>query len=200
MKQLKDLTEKQLAWLQKHFKNTKNAVLAEKLGISESGLHRLARQYGLKKTRQFMRKTQRATSEAAKASHLRHGTYPPKGYRIPRSEEYQFKKGETPVQRLGKRKEAARIAKAVESRRQTWKVEHARAVFGLEQKTRLKVRRQPIKKIQARYYLRKRGYIIDDLAFVAYYDENTRRAYKVEARPRRERFYDFKPITDKQST
>ena len=35
MKQIKDLTEKQVAWLQKHFKNTKNAVLAEKLGISE---------------------------------------------------------------------------------------------------------------------------------------------------------------------
>ena len=198
MKQIKDLTEKQVAWLQKHFKNTKNAVLAEKLGISESGLHRLARQYGLKKTPRFMKKCQRATSEAAKASHLKNGTYPPKGYRIPRSEEYQFKKGETPVQRLGKRKEKARIEKAVESRKKTYKLERARALFGLERKIKLHVVKQPLKKIQTRYYLRKRGYIIDDPAFVAYYDENTRRALKIEARPKQQRYYDFKPITERQ--
>ena len=197
MKQIKDLTEKQVAWLQKHFKNTKNAVLTEKLGISESGLHRLARQYGLKKTPRFMKKCQRATSEAARASHLKNGTYPPKGYRIPRSEEYQFKKGETPMQRLGKRKEKARIEKAVESRKKTYKLERVRAIFGLERKTKLHVVKQPLKKIQTRYYLRKRGYIIDDPAFVAYYDENTRRAVKIEARPKQQRYYDFKPITEK---
>ena len=77
---------------------------AKKLGISESGLHRLARLHGLKKTKQFMRKTQRATSDAAKASHHKNGTYPPKGYKIPRSDEYQCKKGETPVQRISKLK------------------------------------------------------------------------------------------------
>lgn len=146
MKRIDDLTEKQVAWLKKHFRNSKNAVLAEKLGISESGLHRLACLHGLKKTKQFMRKTQRATSDAAKASHLKNGTYPPKGYRIPRSEEYQFKKGETPVQRLGKRKEKARIAKCVESRKQTYKLEHARALFGLERKTKLRVVKQLLKK------------------------------------------------------
>ena len=196
MKRLDDLTEAQIAYLVKHFKNTKNALLAEKLGISETGVHRLARKYGLKKTRQFMRKTQRATADAAKASHLKHGTYPPKGYKIPRSEEYQFKKGETPVQRLGKRKEAARVKKAAQTLAATRKMERARALFGLEQKTRLRVKKQPLKKIQTRYYLRKRGYIIDDPAFVAYYDENTRRALKIEARPKQQRYYDFKPITE----
>ena len=137
MKQIKDLTDKQVAWFRRHFQNTKNAVLTEKLGISESGLHRLARQYGLKKTPRFMKKCQRATSEAAKASHLKNGTYPPKGYRIPRREEYQFRKGETPLQRLGKRKEKARIAKAAETRRKTYRLERARALFGLERKTKL---------------------------------------------------------------
>jgi hypothetical protein len=73
-------------------------------------------------------------------------------------------------------------------------MERARALFGLEQKTRLRVKKQPLKKIQTRYYLRKRGYIIDDPAFVAYYDENTRRALKIEARPKQQRYYDFKPL------
>ena len=183
-----------MAYLLKHFKNTKNAVLAEKLGISETGVHRLARQYGLKKTRQFMRKTQRATSDAAKASHLKNGTYPPKGYVIHRSEEFRFKLGETPRERLGKRKDEKRIAKSVETRKATYKLEKARTLFGLPQKTRLRVKKQPLKKIQTRYYLRKRGYIIDDAAFVAYWTEDTRRAVKIEARPKLQRYYDFKPL------
>ncbi len=189
-----NVTEEQVAYLLKHFKNTKNAVLAEKLGISETGVHRLARQYGLKKTRQFMRKTQRATSDAAKASHLKNGTYPPKGYVIPRSEEFRFKPGETPRKRLGKRKDEKRIAKSVETRKATYKLEKARTLFGLPQKTRLRVKKQPLKKIQTRYYLRKRGYIIDDVAFVAYWTEDTRRAVKIEARPKLQRYYDFKPL------
>ena len=192
-----ELTEVQLAYLQKHFKNTRNDLLARKLGISESSLHRLARKYGLKKTRQFMKKTQRATADAAKASHLKHGTYPPKGYIIPHSEDYRFNKGETPRSRLGKRKDEARIAKAVETRKHTYKMERARALFGLERKTKLHVVKQPLKKIQTRYYLRRRGYSIDDPAFTAYWDDNTRRALKIEARPKQKRFYDFKPLTEK---
>jgi len=190
------LSEAQLAYLLKHFKNTNNGQLARKLGISESSLHRLARKHGLKKTRQFMKKTQRATADAAKASHLKHGTYPPKGYVIPRSEEYRFKKGETPRSRLGKRKDEARIAKAVETRKKTYRLERARALFGLERKTKLHVVKQPLKKIQTRYYLRKRGYIIDDAAFVAYWTEDTRRAVKIEARPKLQRYYDFKPLNE----
>ena len=87
------LTQRQEAWLCRHFRNTRNAELAARLGISESSLRRFARSLGLTKTPQFMRKCQAATAAAAKASHLRNGTYPPKGYRIPRSEEFQFKPG-----------------------------------------------------------------------------------------------------------
>lgn len=78
------LTPRQEAWLCRHFRNTRNAELAARLGISETSLHRFARSLGLTKTPQFMRKCQAATAAAAKASHLRNGTYPPKGYHIAR--------------------------------------------------------------------------------------------------------------------
>lgn len=58
------LTDRQTAWLIRHFKHTKNDEICAKLGISASYLHRLARLHGLTKTRQFMRKMQLAASLA----------------------------------------------------------------------------------------------------------------------------------------
>ena len=151
------ITPAQERWLREHFRHTKNFEIAERLGISETSLHRLARAWGLKKTSRFMRKCQRATADAAKASHLRNGTYPPKGYRIPRSEEHRFRPGETGLQRLGERKEGRRVERSAESRRETWREEKARAVFGVERRTRLRVVRLPRYVACQRYYLRSRG-------------------------------------------
>lgn len=183
------LTDRQETWLKKHFKNTKNADLCEKLGISETALHRYARQFGLTKTKQFMKKVQANTAAKAKESHLKHGTYPPKGYRIPRSEEFQFKPGVTNLERLGKRKEAQRIQRSVESRKKTFRYEKARRTFGVPQKTKLRVFQQPRQRILDRCYLKKRGYIIDEVNFVAYWTPETRRATRLEARPKR--YYRF---------
>lgn len=174
------ITEKQEKWLKNHFLHTKNAEVAERLGISESSVHRLARALGLKKSRQFMVKCQREATKAANSSHLLNGTYPPKGYIIPRSEQYRFKKGETSRDRLGAKRENERIRKSAESRKQTYKSEKARAVFGLEQRTRLKVIKQPREKILLRYYLKKRGYIVDDKLRIAYYTDSTKRGKRIE--------------------
>ena len=62
------LTDAQTKWLQKHFKHTKNDVIRERLGLSHSTLHRIARELGLKKTRQFMTKMQMAASMAPKGA------------------------------------------------------------------------------------------------------------------------------------
>lgn len=159
-----ELTDKEVAYLSKHFKHMKNAELAAKLNIGERSVVRLARKLGLTKTAQFMR----------------------------RCEDGRFKKGVTPEQRLGKRKNAERIRKAVESRAKTWKSERARATFGLPQRTKLPVIPQPKKKVELRYYLKRCGYIVDDVARVAYYDENTRRGKRIEEKP--QRWYKFQSI------
>lgn len=115
------LTDKQEKWLIRHYLHTKNEEIALKLGISETAVHRFARALGLKKSRQYMVKCQRATADAAKRSHLINNTYPPKGYKIPGSEKYQFKPGESCLDRLGPKREAQRIQRAVESRKKTYK-------------------------------------------------------------------------------
>lgn len=183
------LTQDQVTYLVKHFKHTHNAELAEHLGISESTLHRLARKLGLKKSRQFMRKCQAATAAAARISHLAFNTYPPKGYRIPGSEKYQFVPGQSTKERIGEERWMAARMKARETRKETFRKERARAAFGLPQKTKLRVKQQPRQKVLDRCYLKRRGYIIDEADVVAYWTPDTRRATRMEARPRR--YYKF---------
>lgn len=178
------LTPKQERWLTNHFKHTKNSECAERLGISPRSVVRIARELGLTKSRQFMAKCQRETAEAAKLSHRLNDTYPPKGFRIPKSEVGQFKPGVTCRQRLGARREAERLRKSAESRRATIKKERARIVWGLEQKTKLKLVTSP-KKIQYRYELRQRGYQIARGASEAYVTAQTSRSSKVERNARK---------------
>lgn len=87
---------------------------------------------GLTKSRQFMAKCQHETAEAAKISHRRNGTYPPKGFKIPNSEAGQFKPGVSCRDRLGAKKDAERLRKSAESRRATIKRERSRIVWGFE--------------------------------------------------------------------
>lgn len=187
-----ELTPKQEAYFVKHFKHTKNAELAEKLGISLRTVNRLATLYGLKKSPQFMHKMQIAASDAAKVYNVTHNNYPPKGYRIPRSEEFQFRPGESLKDRIGEKRWKAAHEKAVESRRKTLRYERARKTFGLEQKTKLRVLRQPKKRILDRYYLKKRGYVLDEQNFIAYWTPYTNRAVRLEAMPKR--YYSFQQL------
>ena len=178
------LTDQQEAWLQKHFKHTKNEDIAEKLGVSLRSVNRLAEKRGLKKSWQFMRKTQLDAAAAANKSNRINGTYPPKGYKIPRSEEFWFQKGEKPVDRLGAKRDAERIAKSAASRKETFKLERARAIFGLPRQTKMQFIQRPRKQVHVRYYLRKRGYVVERGSNVAYYNNQTKRSPKLESEPR----------------
>lgn len=176
------------AYLKARFKNTKNDTIKKVTGLSDGALHRFARRLGLTKTRAFMKKVQ---SEAAMLAHEvnREKGWPPKGYHIPRSEEFRFKKGVDNLMRLGPEKNAERIRKSADSLAQTRKEEKARVAFGLPQRTRLRVKRQPERKIRLRCYLKRRGYVIDEAAHVAYWTEDTRRAPRLEAR--NDRYYRY---------
>lgn len=178
------LTPKQERWLTNHFKHTKNSECAERLGISLRSVVRIARKLGLAKSRQFMARCQRETADAAKESHRRNGTYPPKGFRIPKREVGQFKPGVSCRARLGAKREDERIRKSAESRRATIKKERARIVWGLEQKTKLKLVTNP-KKIQYRYELRQRGYHVARGASEAYVMPLTQRSLKIESNARK---------------
>lgn len=193
-----EATGEQVKWLEKHFRNTRNEDIMERFGWSHSYLHRLARSLGLTKTKQFQTKCQRNAASKARDSHIINGTFPPKGYIIPCSEEYRFKAGETQLQRLGARKERQRIEKSAESRRQTWKEESARRRFGLPQQTKLRVRSYGRKMHVQAHYLRKRGYTVDYRSFTAWYDTETHRCPVLEKKgrnPDKGHYFDFREKT-----
>lgn len=177
------LTDQQEAWLQKHFKHTKNEDIAKKLGVSPRSVNRLAEKRGLTKSRQFIRKTQIDAAAAANKSNRINGTYPPKGYQIPNKEKGYFKKGERPIDRLGAKRNAERIARCAQSRKETFKLEKARAIFGLPRQTKLNVVQRPRKQVWTRNYLRKRGYVVERGSNVAYYNSETQRSLKMETNP-----------------
>lgn len=194
----KSVTEEQRSWLTRHFHNTRNEAIMERFGWSHSFLHRVAREMGLKKTKQFQAKCQRNAADKARESHIINGTFPPKGYIIPGSEENRFKAGVTNEQRLGARKNRKRIEKSAESRRQTWKEERARRVFGVPQRTRLRVLNRGHRFHQSVWYLRSRGYEVDVRNLVAYYDDGTHRCPVLEKKgrnPDKGHYFDFKAKT-----
>jgi len=176
-----DLTDKQKKWIITNFKNTKNDEIMLKIGIKHSALHRFARENGLKKTKQFQRKCQLATTEAARIANKRNN-WPPKGYIIPNKEKRCFKPGQTNLERLGAKKERERIEKAAEARRKTVLAEKRRVLFGLPQKTKLKVVPAPRVKCSYRYLMRKRGYVVLRGSSEVYYTENTNRSETTEIR------------------
>lgn len=177
------LTDEQKEWLVKHFKHTKNAVIAERLGCSVRSVTRIARKMGLQKSKQFVRKCQLNAAAEADRVNRELGLYPPKGYKIPNGEKGRFKKGERCIDRLGAKREAERLAKSVKSRNATFKLERARALFGLPRQTKLRVVRRPKKQAYYRSMLRSKGYIIAWGSNDIYYDNKTQRVPELELNP-----------------
>lgn len=88
------LTTHNKLWLMKNYPDMRNEICADYIGVSLRTLARLARRLGLYKSPQFMHECQAFTAKKARESHLRNGTYPPKGYYSPnlqKGEKYQFK-------------------------------------------------------------------------------------------------------------
>lgn len=156
------LTPENERWLIAHFKHTKNDVIMARLGLSHSTLHRIVRELGLKKTRQFMKKMQAAAASKAKEVCIRTGRYEAlKGTQPPKSEQNRFKKGESVRSRMSPK----RVAEMDRKRRETWKQtrarDRARFTFGFEQKTKFRFVKQSKSKICYRSNMKKKGYVVN---------------------------------------
>lgn len=175
------LTREQIEWFRANFANTTNAEISARLNIKLSTMHRLARAYGLTKSKEFMQDWHKKITAIARATNERNN-WPPKGYIIPRSREFLFKKGVTPLMRLGPEKEAERIRKRTETFRATIASERRRILFGFEQKTKLKLNGSFRDKANVRFQLRKLGYIVERGANTATITPLTRRSERYEKR------------------
>lgn len=175
------LTPEQIEWFRTNYANTTNADIMAYLGIKSSTLHRFARAYGLTKSKEFMDGWQKEITRLARITNARNN-WPPKGYIIPKSSEYGFKKGVTNLMRLGPERNAERIRKSRETRKATIASERRRILFGLEQRTKMKLNGQFRPKANVRYQMRKLGYIIKTGGNTATVTPQTRRSEHYERR------------------
>ena len=192
----KSLTEKQVQWIIRHYKHTKNEDILKKFGVGESTLHRCARKYGLKKSRQQMRKTQMNAALHAREVCRRYGFYEElsarmkqkmnemleRGERIPGS----FMPGESNRDRLSPKRFRECMEKMAATMREIRRKERLRIHWGLPQKTRLRISwgehsGKARKRVIHRNVFRKYKYIVGRGDNTVYYDMQTDRRPQMEA-------------------
>jgi len=156
------LSQEQIDTIIRLFPTTNNKELARITGASKSCIANYARKYHLRKTPEHVTAVHRASGLASAAT----GNIPHLTDEI--------------------------ITRRAETYKQRYKTEKARRLFGLEQKTKIKIRIAPRDYQTQRYYLRQLGYMVDDREKVAYYDDNTKRAFRLEAKPKK--YFSFKPL------
>lgn len=189
------LPDVQIKWLKKHFKHTKNDVIRERLGLSHSTLHRIARELGLKKTRQFMKKMQLAASAAGKAAIEAEDEAAKERRRQQanqnRNPERCFKKGEWSLAKCPPEKLSIINAKRAAAWLKTRQADEARLDWGLPTQTKFHFRRHPDpdknkKLCQLRNYLKSKGYEIPGRSGMAVYiTRETRRSAKMEIKAKK---------------
>ena len=189
----RSLTEKEIGWIIRHYQNTKNEDILRKFGIGESTLHRVARKYGLKKTRQFMKKSQQAAANIGMAVCKEFGIYEQnaeyarqqweerKASGEPLSRWKCFQPGESNKTRLSPKRYKECIEKSKVSRNETIRKERMRIRWGFEQKTKLKLVGGGSIRSSHRHLFRKAGYIVDRASNEVYFDEETVRHPIMEA-------------------
>ena len=187
----RSLTEKEVAWIARHYQHTKNEDILRKFGIGECLLHRIARKYGLKKSRQFMKKVVDANNKSAIAVCREYGLYEKNAESARRQwAEYNakgkphnmgFQKGQSNKDRFGEKRFSEIIAKATATRNETIRKERMRIRWGLPQKTNMKLVGGGRKRTIYKYLFKKRNYIVERGSTDIYYDDLTKRSPTMEA-------------------
>lgn len=185
------LTKEQEEWLKENFSTMKNDVIADRLGISLTRLHVFARAMGLTKDPEFMRQLRRENVDKLK-EHNQTTSYVHAYLSCKRRyEEYVKSGGKTPwqgfkpgvknIERLGPEKNAARIKKLQEIRRQQIARDRRRISLGLDPLTNL-IRASKFTQWEKdfRSNMKRAGYIIFKNDPVIYYDKDTRRSTRRE--------------------
>lgn len=181
----KDLTQEQLAWFMENFEHTKNQKMAERLGTSPRTITRIARELGCQKTKEFMESCQRnASAHAAKVNHAMGGNAGMRNLLI-YGKATRFKAGEKIKERMKQKEYEGMLERRGMSRRALFQSERRRVLFGLEQKTNLRVVRCSRKKICLRHNLRKHGYRIERMSNEVWITPDTQRSIIMEERGRK---------------
>lgn len=179
------LTDEETEWLKSNFADTRNAELAEHLGVSTRSLNRYAKELGLEKSAEFMRMTQRGASEQGKRRLRLLKENRPEEYRIwlekakanfEKCTRYRFGPGGwkcTPEQK------AERNKKRAESWKRALERDRKRVSIGLKPLTKLRLgipSKEREQRYKVKYNLHKNWGYITDKGLRVYYTEGMRRS------------------------
>lgn len=199
-RELHTLTAEEEAWIIKHFRNTPNAAIMQRIDIGESTLHRIARKHGLKKTSQYMNRARRLNAEVGTRRCRELGVYKENAVRArlmwqsiktrPREEWPGYKPGLKPWEQPGmtRRKYVRAKQKAEEAMKHQRKMECFRIVSGEKQQTKLRLRTNITHRASVQKYRMIQEYdyfAIEGEVGVICYDEQTRRSIRSEETARR---------------
>ena len=168
--------------MQEHFGTTKNADVAAHLGVPPRTIIRIARDMGLEKHSDFTKAMQRNAAEHAARTNRASGGNEGMRNLLLYGKAHRFRSGESNRNRMGEeafREMHRRIGK---SRKEIFRKERRRVLFGLEQKTGLRVVRCPREKISLRRNLRRHGYEVARASNEAFVTPRTRRSQAMEER------------------
>lgn len=177
----KDLTKEQVSLLRERFSDTRNAELAALLGVSVRTVVRWARLLGLRKSPEFVAAMQRNASAHSVRANRASGGNAGKVNLLKYGAPYRFKAGESNKDRMDAESYAAMHRRIGARRKELYRAERRRVLFGLEQQTRLRVVRVPKEKVSLRLNLRKRGYEVGRGSNEAVVTPSTRRSSRLEA-------------------
>lgn len=174
----KRITIEQVREVVRLFPNHTKKEIREKTGVGLSSIDRIQARYKLRKSPEHL---SAIGQRAGKASSMaRGGTF------------------------IGSKSPEA-IAKRSATYKKLVQTEKARAAVGLPRKTKIRLPHGPKAYHDQIWYLRKNGYIIDEVQKIAYYTPGTHRARNLERCERGKRkgcmysYFDFKPYNDEQN-
>lgn len=127
-------TNEMIAKLRAEFPVRFNRELANDMGISWRSLVRKARELGIEKEEGFLDKNRTAIVVMIKKVRRPNPTKGMKGWSVPNSEQYRYKKGNVSIM-----SDPERHRKAQEKRNATIRSERIRIKYGLPQQTKLKL-------------------------------------------------------------
>lgn len=194
-----EMNDTQREWLCRWFPEVENSILASMMGISQTTLHRFARDLKLTKSEKGLRGIKKRQAAHIKKVCEKNGWYDSMRGRMPSEacrkasakmwDEIHEGKRDHPfkiMRRKNPRKYQKCMQRKSEQRKETIRREMQRVVYGLERKTRLKcivMYKFTISQLNHRSNALKRGYIImQDCSeqsgerYNIYYDELTERS------------------------
>lgn len=178
------LNEEQMQYLVKHYSNTYNDVLSDKLHVSRTTIKRYANLLGLKKGKALLKRRSQEGMATVRAIYKTVGRPFEKGVGGNSNPKSRFKPGhKQSAATIKLRTERAHITRNNTIAKEKWRVEH-----GLPQVTKMHITNRHRSYWQEKHYLKNRGYFISQCGDYAEWDDETRRSPRLEVGSRNFKF------------